>query len=126
MKTIALFVVLSVCFTLLGCGGPVKELDDYINLHEEIILQMDKKIEANPTKAGVEEARKVFESKKDELKAKCAALSGKKLSGDQTQKMMESAVTRGKMLDKVRDRIKDVDASTEFTKLINDFNATCK
>lgn len=63
MKTVALFVILSVCFTLLACGGPVKELDDYIATHEEIILQMDKKIEANPTKAGVDEARK-FSSQK--------------------------------------------------------------
>ncbi len=126
MKTVALFVISSVCLTLLACGGPVKELDDYIAAHEEIILQMDKKIEANPTKAGVDEARKVYESKKDDLKAKCSAVSAKKLSSDQTQKMLDSAVTRGKMLDKVRDRIKDADASMEFTKLINDFNATCK
>jgi hypothetical protein len=126
MKTVVLLVILSVCLTILACGGPVKELDDYINAHEEIILQMDKKIEANPTKAGVEEARKVYESKKDDLKAKCAAVSAKKLSGDQTQKMLDSAVTRGKMLDMVKARIKDVDASMEFTKLTNDFNGTCK
>jgi hypothetical protein len=126
MKTVVLFVILVVCLTFLACGGPVKELDDYISAHEEIIQQMDKKIEANPTKAGVDEARKVYESKKDDLKAKCAAVRDKKLSGDQTQKMLNSAVTRGKMLDMVEARITDAEASTEFTKLINDFNATCK
>ena len=126
MKSVALFVILSACLTLVACGGPVKELEDYINVQEEIILQMDKKIEANPTKAGVDEARKVYESKKDDLKAKCAAVNAKKLSGDQTQRMMDSAVTRGKMLEKVSQRIKDIDASLEFTKLINEFNGTCK
>lgn len=126
MKTVVLFVVVSICTALLACGGPVKELDDYISVHEETILQMDKKIEANPTKAGVDEARKVYESKKDDIKAKCAAVSAKKLSGDQTQRMLDSAVTRGKMLEKVKDRIKDIDASLEFTKLINEFNGTCK
>lgn len=126
MKTLALFVVLSVCLTLLACGGPVKELEEYISVQEEVILQIDKKIEADPTKAGVDEARKVYESEKNNIKAKCAALKDKDLSGDQTAKMMESAVTRGKMLDKVKERIKDIDASLEFTKLINDFNETCK
>lgn len=126
MKTVALIAVLGVFMALLACGGPVKELDDYINIQEEIILQMDKKIEANPTKAGVDEARKVYESKKDEFKAKCDAVNAKKLSGDQTQRMMESAVTRGKMLDMTSSKIKDVDANLEFTKLINDFNRTCK
>jgi hypothetical protein len=126
MKAVFLFLAISICSALFGCGGPVKELDDYISVQEETILQMDKKIEADPTKAGVDEARKVYESKKADIKAKCAAVSAKKLSGDQTQRMMDSAVTRDKMFDKVSDRIKDVDASLEFTKLINEFNGTCK
>lgn len=126
MKINALFLVLVFCLVLTACGGPVKELDEYLNLKDEIILEMDKKIEANPTEAGVDEARKVYESKKDDLKAKCAALSGKKLSGDQTTKMMNSAVSDGKMLELTRSKIKDIDASLKFTKLINDFNGTCK
>ena len=126
MKAVFLFLAIGIFSALLACGGPVKELDDYISVQEETILQMDKKIEANPTKAGVDEARKVYESKKDDIKAKCAAVTAKKLSGDQTQRMMDSAVTRDKMFDKVRNRIKDTDASLEFTKLINEFNGTCK
>ena len=126
MKTIALFLVLGFCLVIVACGGPVKELDDYLNLKDEIVLQMDKKIEANPTKAGVDEARKVYESKKDDLKAKCAALKDKKLSSDQTKKMLDHPLTINKMLDITQARIKDIDASLEFTKLINDFNGTCK
>lgn len=126
MKILILFVVISTCMTLLACGGSDKELNDYITVHEETILQMDKKIEANPTKAGVEEARKVYESKKDDIKAKCAAVSSKNLSSDQTQRMLDSAVARSKMLEKVKDRIKDTDASVEFTLLMIEFNGTCK
>lgn len=77
MKTVYLFLAIGICSALLACGGPVKELDDYISVQEETILQMDKKIEANPTKAGVEEARRVYESKKDDIKAKCAAVTAK-------------------------------------------------
>ena len=126
MKTIALFLVLGFCLALVACSGPVKELDDYLNLKDEIILEMGKKIEANPTEAGVGEARKVYESKKDELKSKCAALSGKKLNSDQTTRMIESAVTNNKMLDLIKSKIKDINASLKFTELINDFNGTCK
>ncbi len=126
MKSIALLLGLVFCLTLTACSGPVKELDDYISLQDAIILEMGKKIEANPTQAGVDEARKVYESKKEEFKAKCAAVRGKKLSGDQTQKMLDSAVNRGEMLDLIRSKIKDIDAMLEFTKLINDFNGTCK
>jgi hypothetical protein len=87
---------------------------------------MGKKIEANPTEAGVDEARKVYESKKEDFKAKCAAVRDKKLNGDQTKRMMDSAVTNDKMFDLIRSKIKDSDASLKFTKLINDFNGTCK
>jgi hypothetical protein len=126
MKTIALFLVLYFCLVVAACGGPVKELDDYLNLKDQTILEMDKKIEANPTKTGVDEARKVYESKKEDLKAKCAALKDKKLSSDQTKKMLDHPLTTKKMLDLTQARIKDTDANLEFTKLINDFNGTCK
>ena len=126
MKTIASFLVLGFCLIVVACGGPVKELDDYLNLRDEIVLQMDKKIEANPNKAGVDEARKVYESKKDDLKAKCGALKDKKLSSDQTQRMLDHPLAINKKLDITRGRIKDTDAMLEFTKLTNDFNGTCK
>ena len=128
--------VKSVCFaaslvlvsglSLMACSGPVKELDEHINLKDEIILEMGKKIEASPTEAGVDEARKVYESKKDELKAKCAALRGKKLNSDQTTRLIDSAVTNDKMLDLIKSKIQGTEAHLKFTALINEFNRTCK
>ena len=41
---------------------------------EDVILQMGKKLEANPTEAGIDEARKIFAAKKDSLKAKREAI----------------------------------------------------
>jgi hypothetical protein len=61
----------------IGCGriyGPVEEVKAFADEKEDVISQMGKKLEANPTEAGVDEARKVFEAKKDSLKAKKEAI----------------------------------------------------
>lgn len=126
MKRIALFLVLVFSLALVACSSGAKEVDDYIKLREEIILEMGKKIEANPTVAGVDEARKVYESKKDAMKTSCDAVSSQKLSSDQTTKFINSSATFQQMFELIESKIKDVDANLKFTALINDFNKTCK
>ena len=77
MKTVTLLLVLAFCLTFIGCGrihGPVEEVNAFADEKEEVLSQMGKKLEANPTEAGVDEARKVFEAKKDSLKAKKEAI----------------------------------------------------
>jgi len=77
MKTITLLLVSAFCLTFIGCGriyGPIEEVNAFADEKEEVLLQMGKKLEANPTEAGVDEARKVFEAKKDSLKAKKEAI----------------------------------------------------
>jgi len=77
MKRIKLLLGFAFCLTLIGCGriqGPVEEVKVFADEKEEVLLQMGKKLEANPTEAGVDEARKVFEAKKDSLKAKKEAI----------------------------------------------------
>jgi hypothetical protein len=65
------------CLTLTACGriyGPVEEVKAFAEEKEEVISQMGKKLEANPTEAGVDEARKIFEAKRGSLKAKREAI----------------------------------------------------
>ena len=57
-----------------GFIGPVAEVNAFADEKEEVLSQMGKKLEANPSEAGVDEARKVFEAKKDSLKAKKEAI----------------------------------------------------
>lgn len=77
MKTIVLVTGLVFCLTLVGCGrihGPVEQVKALADEKESVITQMGKKLEATPTEAGVDEARKIFEGKKDSLKAKNEAI----------------------------------------------------
>ena len=77
MKTFTLLLVSAFCLIFFGCGriyGPVEEVKAFADEKEDIILQMGKKLEANPTEAGVDEARKMFAAKKDSLKAQKEAI----------------------------------------------------
>jgi hypothetical protein len=77
MRKNSLLLVLAFCLMFIGCGrinGPVEEVKAFADEKEDVISQMGKKLEANPTEAGVDEARKVFEAKKDSLKAKKEAI----------------------------------------------------
>ena len=73
MRTITLLLVCAFCLTLIGCGkvyGPVAEAKALADEKEEVLTQISKKLEANPTAAGVDEARTIFEGHKESLKAK--------------------------------------------------------
>lgn len=78
MKKVTLLLVLAFCLTFIGCGriyGPVEEVKAFADETEEVISEMGKKLEANPTEAGVDEARKILDAKKESLKAKKEAIS---------------------------------------------------
>lgn len=75
-KTGALLLVMAFCLVI-GCSrvyGPVELAKAFAEEKEEVITEMGKKIEANPTETGIDEARQVFEAKKESLKAKRDAI----------------------------------------------------
>ncbi|MGB7203672.1 MAG: hypothetical protein WBD16_15610 [Pyrinomonadaceae bacterium] len=77
MKTVILLLALATCMAFAGCGyvyGPVKESEAFANDKADVIEQMIKKIQASPTVAGVDEARKIFEAKKAGLIARRDAI----------------------------------------------------
>jgi hypothetical protein len=77
MKKIIILFLFAICLTFAGCGrinGPVKEVNAFADEKEDVLSQFSKILEANPTEAGVDEARKIFEAKKDSLKAKKEAI----------------------------------------------------
>ncbi len=77
MKTTTLLLGLAFCLTFIGCGrihGPVEQVNAFADEKEEVLSQMGKKLAANPTEAGFDEARKIFEAKKESLKAKKEAI----------------------------------------------------
>ena len=77
MKNTTLLLVFAFCLALIGCKqiyGPVEEVKAFADEKEEVLSQMAKTLDANPTEVGLEEARKIFEAKKESLKAKKAAI----------------------------------------------------
>jgi len=122
MRKKALLLILSVCLMAIGCHGAIKkETQDYINEKDELILQMGKAIEANPTQAGVDQARKIFEAKKADLKKQKLDLFKKDIPFDMVQKVLNSNVSDNNMLNSIGSLLKDWPASESFTKLQNDF-----
>jgi hypothetical protein len=131
MKTLATLLVFVFALTFVGCKGNVKEVDESIKLNEDVIAEIGKKIEANPTEAGVEEARKVFESRKAELKAKSdasrEAVNSGKVSGDQLKAVVDSGRTQKEMFETIRKKFgSNIAADQKFVALVNDFNALFK
>ena len=93
MKTMGSLLVLVSCLVFAGCRGPVEEVKSFLNEKDDVFLHMAKKLEANPSEAGVHEARQIFEARKHNLQAKSEALRQKHLEkyGDLTSMMLTSA-----------------------------------
>lgn len=131
MKTIGIGLiiigVLAFCLQLTGCGliyGPVKEVEALINEKDEVLLLMGRKIGADPTEAGVNEARKIFEERKGGLKAKSEAIKDKSkgISGDWLTNLMESEVHDNEMLNLMRKELGASEAAGKtFSELRKDF-----
>ena len=128
MKKMALLLVSAVCLASAACRGPVEEVKAYLDAKDDALLQMAKKIEANPTGAGVDEARKVFEARKGDLKAKRDALDQKHLEkyGDLTTMMLDSAVSDMKMFDAMRSKVPDYETGRKVSALEKDFKAVVR
>jgi uncharacterized membrane-anchored protein YhcB (DUF1043 family) len=102
----------------------------FITAKNKITEEMSKKIEENPTEAGVDEARNLFEFRKDDLKNQCRVLKAKRIEiYDDLMKMLgESDENNNKRLETVRGKIPDTEsvALTKFLELEKDFNKTVK
>lgn len=108
MKATMLLLVLGICLASVGCRGSVEATKAYLDEKNNLLLQISKTLEANPSEAGVDEARKIFEAKRGDLKAKYEAT--KKESGESTRMIVENGDTQNKMLLEVR---KNFSASCE-------------
>jgi hypothetical protein len=78
MKTVMLIVLSALCMAAAGCAriyGPVEQAKTYIDAKEDMMREISKKLETSPTPAGADEARKIFDSHKDDLAAKIKAVN---------------------------------------------------
>jgi hypothetical protein len=108
MKATMLLLVLGICLASVGCRGSVEATKAYLDERDNLLVQISKTLEANPSEAGVDEARKMFEAKKGDLKAKQEA--SKQESGESTRMIVEAGSTRNNILLEIR---KNFSASCE-------------
>jgi hypothetical protein len=109
MKKILLLLTLAFCTTVIGCGrvyGPVKQVEVFIEEKDAVISEMSKKIEQSPSVAGVAEARKILDAKKDSLKAKKKAIdeAPRGMNSDWMSLLSHSEAHDSKMFAAIRDK----------------------
>jgi hypothetical protein len=102
MKKAILLLCAVSCLMLVGCEkiwGPVAETDALLKERDDTMSEILKKLEANPDEAGVDAARKVFESHKANLEAKYKAVNDAPpaMNADWMKKLFDSDSSDGKI-----------------------------
>ena len=121
------------CLALTGCSKDA-EVNAFITENHSVIEEVVKKIDANPTEAGVDDAQKAFDAKKAGLKAKWDAIKdarGMQVSADVTKKLNDSVAADMKMLTDVQTKhsqklAEDGEAMNKFVKLVQAYSEVIK
>ena len=133
MRKVTLFLLVVFCLGLVGCSKDA-EVQAFITELDTTTNEMVSKIDANPNSAGIDQAQKAFEAKKDSLKTKFDAFKdarGVQVSADMQKKLVDSATANGKSLSDVMTKnmskiSQDKDAMPKFQKLMKDYADTFK
>jgi hypothetical protein len=128
MKKIALFLMVVFCLGLTACSKDA-EVNAFITENHAVIEDIVKKIDANPSEAGVDEAQKSFDAKKAGLKAKWDAIKdarGAQVSSDVQKKLNDSVAADMKMLQDIQTKhasklAGDGDAMDKYVKLVQSY-----
>jgi hypothetical protein len=132
MKTITLLLVLAFCLVSTGCNRHTEEVKTFINGRSEVVAQMCTRMDASPNAAGIGEARKIFEARKADLKAKWDAIHKANISFDLYATILKSSVFDDKMFHAVREKNAfktsswDKAVEEKFYALKTDFDSTFK
>jgi uncharacterized protein YabN with tetrapyrrole methylase and pyrophosphatase domain len=104
MKTITLLLVLAFCLVSIGCNRHTEEVKTFINERSEVVAQMCTRMDASPNAAGIDDARKTFDARKADLKAKWDAIKKANVSFDLNTTIMKSNVFDNNMLAAIREK----------------------
>jgi hypothetical protein len=133
MKKVTLLLLVVFCFSLVGCSKD-SQVQAFIDEFDATTKEMVSKIDANPSSAGIDEAQKAFDAKKDSLKAKFDAFKdarGVQVSSEMQKKLVDSSTNNGKALSDVMTKnmskiAADKEAMPKFQKLMKDYVDTFK
>ncbi len=135
MKKSYFLLVFAVYFVMTGCGrihGPVAEVNAFAEEKEGVLSEMVKKIEANPNESGIDDARKVFEGKKESLKAKREGIKSapQGFNADWKSQLMYTESRHTEMLNgmgaKIRYDCNSEQCEEKWNGLEKDFNEAAK
>jgi len=125
MKKVTLFLIVVFCLSLTACSKDA-EVNAFIAENHSVIEEIVKKIDADPSEKGVDEAQKSFDARKAGLKAKWDAIKdarGAQVSADVTKKLNDSVAADMKMLTDTQQKHSqelagDGEAMSKFVKLV--------
>jgi hypothetical protein len=133
MKKLTLFLVAIFALGLTGCNKDA-EVDAFLTEFESTTAEIVKKIDENPSAAGVDAAQKAFAEKKPALQEKFNAIKdarGFQVSEAKQKEMMERVTKSAMSLSEVSQKhamklAMDKDAMTKFQNLMKEYGETFK
>ena len=131
MRKIAFGLAIIACLTLIGCGNGDADINAFTTDFDKLTNDIVAKIKATPTAAGIDEAQKMLDGKKADMKTKLDGLKqlrGFQVSKDSTKKLADSlkkdlTTINSLKIDYMDKTLSDKDFSEKLNKLVVDFNA---
>src|SRR5215813_3569809 len=93
MKTLALTLVVLLSVILVGCGNRDTQVQSFITATDKLTTDIVQKVKANPTASGLDDAQKLLDDKKSEIKAQYETISKLRqaqVSQDMMKKLTDS------------------------------------
>jgi hypothetical protein len=133
MKKLILFMSLACCLTFAGCNKDA-DVDAFVTEFEATTADIAKKIDDNPTAAGVDEAQKAFTAKKPTLVAKFDAIKNARefqVSKAKQKEMMDRVMKSASALTETAQKnamklASDPEAISKFQALMKEYGETFK
>lgn len=132
MKTIILGILFLMVLALAGCGSNKDaEVDTFVADMDKLAGQIVTKVNANPTASGIDEAQKILDKQKSDLKArydKLKELRGYELSEAVMKKFTDSIAKNietigGLQIQHAEQTVGDEAFGKKMNKLYTDFNS---
>ena len=131
MKKVALGLLIMVSLAFIGCGNSDADINAFTTDFDKLTNDIVAKIKATPTTVGIDEAQKMLDGKKAEMKTKLEGLKqlrGFQVSKDSTKKLTESltkdlTTINGLKIEYMDKTMSDKAFSEKLNRLVIDFNA---
>lgn len=131
MKTVTLTLVVLLSVILVGCGNQDTQVQSFITASDKLAADIVQKVKANPTASGLDEAQKMLDDKKSEIKSQYDTISKLRqaqVSQDMMKKLTDSTTknltsVNGLQIDFAAKTVGDKAFGDKITKLVKDYNS---